>query len=336
MRKILLILAKYSGMFFLARFLTRRSVKIISYHAIAAYDLNIYNPTLFLTVDKLARRIACMKAKKYKFIYLNEAVSRLRAGTIEPNSVVITIDDGWQSFQDIAWPMFRQADMPVSLYVYTEAVESGEPNFNVALCYLLWHAELKGLGEVTFLDGLGEEISFAATDMRAQDDLMDHAATLQPPDRTDILDAIAENAGLSSLWAERRDAFVFSSPDDLRKMAADGLDIQLHTHTHKFGGLSEAESKSEISQNIDRLSAWLPGKKFTHFCYPSGDYEAPQLPWLADMGVKSATTCEAGLNNPGVNPFLLRRFLDADTVSDIEFEAEVTGFLPWLRCLRRG
>ena len=55
---------------------------------------------------------------------------------------------------------------------------------------------------------------------------------------------------------------------------------------------------------------------------------------MAALGVKSATTIEPGLNYPDTPRFALRRLVDGHPVSDIEFEAEMTGFMEIVRALR--
>ena len=54
-------------------------------------------------------------------------------------------------------------------------------------------------------------------------------------------------------------------------------------------------------------------------------YDQMFLPWLQEAGVVSATTCETGFASRSSNPLLLPRFLDNETLSDIEFESWLTG-----------
>ena len=57
-------------------------------------------------------------------------------------------------------------------------------------------------------------------------------------------------------------------------------------------------------------------------------------PWLTEAGVVSATTCDAGLNYRDTPRLALKRFLDAEDVPHIRFEAELAGFKPLLRQVR--
>jgi len=50
--------------------------------------------------------------------------------------------------------------------------------------------------------------------------------------------------------------------------------------------------------------------------------------------VESATTCDPGMNRRGDSPFTLRRFLEAARTSQLEFEAELSGFSELLRAGR--
>jgi len=55
------------------------------------------------------------------------------------------------------------------------------------------------------------------------------------------------------------------------------------------------------------------------------------------LGIKSAVTCTSGVNDENTHPYKLKRFLDGENISQIEFEAEMCGFLEICRrLLKRG
>jgi len=140
--------------------------------------------------------------------------------------------------------------------------------------------------------------------------------------------------------------FSIMTADEIREAVRAGIDIQLHAHRHRLPDDPEA-ARREIRENravLEPLVAQPPPAGnvaqappagsvalLRHFCYPSGVWNAGHFAALRDVGILSATTCEAGLNYAHTPPLALRRFLDGEQVSDIEFEAELSGFSELLR-----
>src|SRR3954466_1348007 len=44
---------------------------------------------------------------------------------IPPKSAIITFDDGWKSQYDVAWPILKKFNFPVTLFIYTEGIKPG-------------------------------------------------------------------------------------------------------------------------------------------------------------------------------------------------------------------
>jgi peptidoglycan/xylan/chitin deacetylase (PgdA/CDA1 family) len=107
------------------------------------------------------------------------------------------------------------------------------------------------------------------------------------------------------------------------RLAADGADIQLHTHRHR-APLDRELFLREIADNRHSIQA-MTGLRPSHFCYPSGVYDLRFLPWLRESDIISATTCETGFASRSSNQLLLPRFLDNAALSSIEFESWLTG-----------
>ena len=89
----------------------------------------------------------------------------------------------------------------------------------------------------------------------------------------------------------------------------------------------------EIRDNAAVLEP-IAGSAREHFCYPSGKYDLSQIPWLEQLGVRTATTVAPGFSYRNTPKMLLPRILDSEAVSDIEFEAELSGFVELTRRLR--
>ena len=122
--------------------------------------------------------------------------------------------------------------------------------------------------------------------------------------------------------------------EEIQSLVARGVDIQLHTHRHHLP-LDEMRAKKEILDNKTVLEP-LVGKQLQHLCYPSGVWSQELWPWLTNVGIQSAMTCEAGLNYPETPKLGLKRFLDGEYITQIEFEAELAGYSELLRHMRSG
>ena len=120
----------------------------------------------------------------------------------------------------------------------------------------------------------------------------------------------------------------------LTQLPSGGMDLQLHTHCHRLPVNDPEGLESEIVKNRSVLEP-IVHEPLQHFCYPSGKFHPSQFPLLQKLGIESATTCLSGFNYPNTERFALRRFLDGEHISQVEFEAELSGFLELMRKLRR-
>jgi hypothetical protein len=159
--------------------------------------------------------------------------------------------------------------------------------------------------------------------------IRDAEERLSEPERQALAERIAAALGVDLGPVRVGRWLSLAGVDELRTAAREGLDVQLHTHRHRFP-VSRELALRELRDNRAVLEP-LAGRPLSHFCYPSGYFRPAHLPWLEEAGVESATTCDPGLNRHGDSPFTLRRFLDDSRISQLEFEAELSGFAELLR-----
>jgi peptidoglycan/xylan/chitin deacetylase (PgdA/CDA1 family) len=131
----------------------------------------------------------------------------------------------------------------------------------------------------------------------------------------------------------RRRILQLMSPQEIAELAATQITFELHTHRHRTPRDRSLFTR-EIQDNRSALEA-ITNTRTTHFCYPSGDYDPMFLPWLAEQGIVSATTCDPGLASARSQPLLLRRFVDTTGQTSLEFEGWLTGAAS-LMSLRTG
>ena len=324
----LLFVCKAIGLFAIVRRCTRRRLRILCYHGFELVDETAFRPKLFIDAATFEQRLATIDKLGFEVLPLHDAVERLRAGRLPDNAVVITIDDGFDSCRAIAMPRLARHGFPATLYVTSYYVEHQNPIFRLAVQYMFWKTRLRRLDLAAIVGGDVHEVDLenAAARERATWTLIDigereHDETGRCAIARKLGDALAvpyEDLVRSRILTLLRGA-------DLATLEEAGISIELHTHRHRFPAEDRSAAEREIAENRAALARWLSGEK-THFCYPSGVWDAREWPWLEQMGIRSATTCVAGLNDSATPRYALRRFLDGSNVHQLEFEAALSGF----------
>lgn len=325
LKRIVLRAAKLCGLFALSRHLTRRGLRILCYHGIWLGPGH-FADYLFMSADKFRRRMTWLARSAYPVLSLEEATRALAAGTLPPNATVITIDDGWYGSYRHMLPVLREHGLPATLYVSTYYVQRQLPVFDVALQYLLAKAPRRtiDLRRTTVGADVALDLDNPSQKARAMELILAQAVTMNGPQAFDLLRTLAAHMDLDmSAWFDHR-VFHLMTAEEVRESAAQGLDIQLHTHRHRLTVDRVQDLTKELADNRTQLST-MTNSTLDHFCYPSGVWSEECWPILQSAGIKSATTTVQGLNFSGENPLKLKRLLDGESVDDLEFEAELSG-----------
>jgi peptidoglycan/xylan/chitin deacetylase (PgdA/CDA1 family) len=326
-----LVVIKLCGLFSVARYVTRNGLRIICYHGFSVAEEHKFRSTLFIQKQLFLRRIEYLRRKHIPIVALNEAIERLDEDRLPPCATVLTMDDAWEGVYTVALPIIRELQLPVTLYVPTFYLEHAMPVFPVTLSYVFWRTNAR---TVDLPRGLGKfrlDVESEAAEGLAQE----FGGSLPPAERLRFLKEVAKALAVSFEEIEERRLFQVVNEQQLRELAGAGVDIQLHSHNHHWSLDDRMAVEAEIDENRQFLKRSV-SHPLVHFCYPSGVHAKHQGEWLAALGVKSATTIEPGLNYADTPRFLLRRLVDGHRVSQIEFEAEITGFMEIIRALREG
>jgi peptidoglycan/xylan/chitin deacetylase (PgdA/CDA1 family) len=107
------------------------------------------------------------------------------------------------------------------------------------------------------------------------------------------------------------------SEGDIRELARRGHEIGSHGARHvDLRTLDEASRGEELRRSKERISALIAGDADV-FSYPYGYYDAALASMVKRQGYKAACTIEDGINNPGSDPYRLKRITilkdDTDT-----------------------
>lgn len=107
-----------------------QTVPILTYHKFSDTGKDIVTVTRRAFEDQMR----FLKNHGYRVISLDEFFDFLELRqSIPKKSVVITIDDGWRSTYDIAFPILKKYGYPATLFVYTDFIIDNSKNLNWAI-----------------------------------------------------------------------------------------------------------------------------------------------------------------------------------------------------------
>lgn len=323
------------GLFYLTKLIFKKKLQILCYHGFECADETKFRPKLFISKATFAKRLAILKQAGFNIVDLDDAVKALDSNTLPDNSIVITIDDGFYNVFNIAAPMLAQYQFPSTLYLTTYYSIKQSAIFRLVVQYLFWKTNHSTLDlSILALEGFSETLNLT----NANPQLTQQIANIyqygeqhfNEAERVAFSHTLAKalNVDLKSVLDSRMLGLI--TLEEAKQLQTMGMDIQLHTHRHIFPQDDKSKAQQEILENRSVIESALTGD-LKHFCYPSGQWHEKQWPWLKEVNITSATTCEGGFNSVNSPKLGLSRFLDGENISELEFKAEIYGFLEMMR-----
>jgi peptidoglycan/xylan/chitin deacetylase (PgdA/CDA1 family) len=299
---------------------------IICYHGTSLEDEHLWRSGLYISPQQLRERFSYLKQGQYAVLPLGEALERLRAQTLSARSVALTFDDGTYDFYCKAYPLLREYGFPATVYLTTYYALSKRPVFNLICSYMLWQRRGKVIAD-------GEEMGLQGPlDLRSETGrhrvvrgLIDLAERegMSGVQKDDLASRLAGFLEIDYGALKSKRILQLMNASEVREVAQNRIDIQLHTHRHRMPE-DEALFSREIRENRGHILE-LAGVNPVHFCYPGGVYHPAFIPWLRAEQVVSATTCDSGLCTRRNESLLLPRFVDSERRTQLEFESWTTG-----------
>ncbi len=243
----------------------------------------------------------------HRVLALSETVEFLQTEkTLPPNSVVITIDDGYRDAYEIAFPLLKKFDFAATIYAIT--------NFSDGKCWL-W----TDLMRYVLLNTKRDVENRVATAAQINANLK----KLPNDEKHAKITEFAKDFGVEIPHLPPSD-FAPMNWDQAREMDENGVKIESHTVSHPIlTNISANELDFELQNSKKRLEEVL-NRRVEHFCYPNGSLNKTVEKAVEKAGYKSATTTEYGFNNLQTERFLLKRI---DAQSSIEnFAQSASGF----------
>jgi peptidoglycan/xylan/chitin deacetylase (PgdA/CDA1 family) len=292
------VLHSMGGLAILRR--TRRgSSRVLMFHSFDEGDR--------ANLDSLCAEIA----KTCQPVSLHDIVEAAHGRSALPYyAVTVTIDDAYRSYLRWGHPVFQRHKIPVTVFAVAGFSDGRLWLWPDQTEFALEHTNRTSIrAEVRPGKFLDLDLSTAVSRQTSTGELNEMLKVIPDEDR------LAFIAGLESLTGvsipphppENRAAMNW---DELRAIAADGVEIGCHTDTHPIlSRVSPAKLAGEIRGAKEFLESRL---RFpvNHFCYPNGraiDIGAAAAEMVRSAGYLSATTTTWGMNPRQADPMAIKR-----------------------------
>lgn len=278
-------------------------LRILAYHRIAELQDTpaVDSRSVSATPEGFAQQMEHL-ARFYRVVSMAEVLEAVEIGLPLPKrAVLVTFDDGYADFAEIAWPILKQLRLPATMFVPTSYPDHAEHAF--------WWDRLYGAFTVTSR----EEISVlpigrfplrTAEQRRGALRAIQNHVTVMPHDEAmQLVDSVCVHLG----GAQKQEGSVLSW-DQLRRLVREGLTLGAHTRTHAIlTKVTREQVREEVQGSQEDLQREI-GVCLPIFCYPNGNHNDTVVSVLREQGIRLAFTTLVGPNELGsVDPLRLHR-----------------------------
>ena len=274
-----------AGGLHVGRWMTRRVPRILLYHRFGSDDEGRRT-----CADIFAQQVIFLK-RHCHVMAMAELGERLRAGESLPdNTVVITVDDGYEDFYTHAFPVLSRYGLPATFYVTTGFVDRTSWLWPDTVSYMLENTPLRQWP----LMMRGEERLCSPLDKRERRklwiEICQYCLSLEEQQKHLFLADLAQRLEVN-VPAEIPSDCAPVSCQQLREMSRSGIEIGAHTVTHpRLIKIPEGQLVEEIVGAKRRIEEII-GQPVLSFSYPNGgtdDYDERLKDLVEKAGYLSA------------------------------------------------
>ena len=326
---VLLWTFKLLGLFAISRLLTRRCFTIVGWHGVSFSNEHDRLPEYFASAETLRKRLAFLK-KHFQVVSLEDLIGQHAEGRIEPRQVVLTFDDGMYNFAARAVPVLKEFGYPATVYIVSNTMQERVLTYILLIQDIVFRTTMDatpaGLCQVASSHSLRDDVAKQACFDRFKEEYLKLPEDLAI--QQGFVAQLAEGLGVDIQDDLSSETWRYMLSDEVRGLSEFDMSAQLHTHRHHdvvhYPDTVFEEART-CREHVERVT----GKTATDYCYPSGFWEKRAWQPLQDAGVRSGVTCISGLNTSQTPLLALRRHIDTEHMSQIEFEFALSG-LQWI------
>lgn len=239
---------------------------------------------------------------------LDQAVARMKAGTLPPHAACITFDDGYADNFHVAMPILKRHGLSATFFVATGFLDGGRM-WNDTIIETVRASAAPALDFSAF--GLGRHPNASVADKQAAISALIGLIKYQSAeDRVAITEQLAQLAGVKL----PQDLMMCSH--EVKALHHAGMQIGAHTVSHPIlARLTDDQARQQIAASKTYLEQLL-GQPISLFAYPNGkpgeDYAPRTVDLVRSLGFDAAVSTAWGASGQSDDLFQIRRFTPWD------------------------
>jgi len=242
---------------------------------------------------------------------MDDVVRICRNGEPFPKGAfAITFDDGFENNLTVARPILNQLGIPATVYVTSRFIDENGMSWIDRIEYAM---EVVRAGVLKF-PWSESAVSFetAAEKIAILDDIRTHVKSTPDLGVDAFVSEIFRQLDLEEIQSSREQLDQKMTWEQVRKWCAGGFLVGGHSHTHAIlSFLSPPQLEHEVNVSLKMMSE-KAGIVTSHYSYPEGlahCYSEAVIQLLKSRGITCCPTAIDGINQPGADPFHLRRVM---------------------------
>jgi peptidoglycan/xylan/chitin deacetylase (PgdA/CDA1 family) len=206
----------------------------------------------------------------WQVIPLGDLLDALRDGRqLSPRTAVITVDDGYLDFYQVAYPLLRKFELPATFFATLNFVEGRIWLWPDILCHVLHRTRRPGLQVAWRGSTFGLPLQSPSARQQSWQRLSDYCSELPDGEKWEFIRHLADTAGVA-VPQHPLPEFAPVTFDQLTEMSRSGIEIGAHSLNHPI--LSRVDDDTLVAELCDpkRILEERLGVEVRSLAYPSG------------------------------------------------------------------
>jgi peptidoglycan/xylan/chitin deacetylase (PgdA/CDA1 family) len=230
-------------------------------------DTRFTQPGLVVFPGIFTAQMAFLK-REFEIIALPKLVESLETDQpIPPNAVVITFDDGWEDNYTNAFPILRELDIPATIFLTIDYIETGRKMWFLCAGYILASNKIAPNDIIRIYNSITEE---NIASYPGNDNFLEMLKKYDSKTIEEVIIKLSEAAGLGE--SEFFSLGKMLNWDQIMKM--EGIDFGSHGLSHSIMTLLNSEQIRRELCESKRIIEEKLGTEAISFAYPNGNFNS--------------------------------------------------------------